>query len=139
MTSPTDMLSLLHSCSIKSSINSLVSEKCSLTSSSSFMALLILFCPFCFSCHVLCFLLVRIGFNLKYLKVFILLWLVTPWLLRLLNLVIKRCDWVLKFLNKVIKRCDWFLKFLGVIMIPKYSHKTLWLVSKIPKCSHKTL
>ena len=70
------------------------------------------------------FLASALDLNLKYLNRFILLRLVTPCLIKLLNIV--------------IKQCDWFLKLLGVIMIPEYSHKTMWLFFKILKYSYKT-
>ena len=57
--------------------------------------------------------------------IFMLLWLVTPSLIKLLNIV--------------IKRCDWFLKYVSVVRIPKYSHTISRLVFKIPKYSHVTL
>ena len=77
------------------------------------------FIHFCFLMLCIVFLAGAMDLNLKYLNVFILLWLVTPWLIKMLNMVVKRCDWFLKFLNRVIKQCDWFLRFLGVVRIPK--------------------
>ena len=71
------------------------------------------------------FLASALDLNLKYLNPFILLWLVTPWFIKLLNIV--------------IKRCDWFLKFMGKVRTPEFSHKTPWLIFKIPKYSHKML
>ena len=77
------------------------------------------FFHFCFLMLCIVFLAGAIDLNLKYLNVFILLWLVTPWLIKILNIVIKWCDWFLKFLNIVIKQCDWCLRFLSVVRILK--------------------
>ena len=93
------------------------------------------FFHFCFLMLCIVFLAGAIDLNLKYLNVFILLWLVTPWLITMLNIVIKQCNWFLRFLGVVripkrmclvfkIQGSDWFLKFLNMV-IKRYDWSSL--------------
>ena len=94
ITSSTVIFSLINSCSGRSSINSTVSRNSFLISSSTFMAILILFfsiffgvCCVTYQC--------ALDFNLEISSCLYFAVTSTPSLIRLLNIVMKRCDWLL--------------------------------------------
>ena len=70
--------------------------------------------------------------NPKYLNVFILLWLVMPWLIKFLYS--HKTMWLVFKIPKYSHKTMWL-----IFKIPKYSHETPWLVFKIPKHCHKML
>ena len=79
-----------------------ISGKLSLTASNTLEITLTLHLSIALCGYVSCW--CTLDLNLKYLNDFIFLWLATPWLIRLLNIVMKRWDWLL---NAVTRFFPW--------------------------------